>query len=86
MLRYSYGSTELRREITTWEELTICFAHTFNLSDANPDVHNALQLIHNVFLKVVSVAYLVDPHVHFQMQSMIECCNVAEGPEDDDDP
>ena len=63
----------------------MCFVHTFSLKDANPDVHNALQLIHNVVLKIVPVAYPVDPHVHCHNHSMIECYNVSGGPEDDDE-
>ena len=80
-----YVSAELRREITTWKELTVFFAHTFSFADANPDVHNALHIIHDVVLKVIPVTYLVDPHVHCQMQSMMECYNVTGGLEDDDD-
>ena len=37
-----YRSAELRREITTWEELTVLFVHTFSFADANPNVNNAL--------------------------------------------
>ena len=42
ILRSWYVSIELRREITTWEELMVFFTHTFSFTDANPDVHNAL--------------------------------------------
>ena len=42
MPRSCYISAELHREITTWEEMTVHFAHTFIFVDANPDVHNAL--------------------------------------------
>ena len=85
MSRSRYVSANLRREITTWEELTVFFAHTFYFANTNPDVHNALQLIRDVVLKVVPVAYLVDPHAHCHMQSMMECYNVSGGPEDDDE-
>ena len=36
-------------------------------------------------LKVVSVSYLVDTHVHCHMQLMMECYNVSGGPKDDDE-
>ena len=72
------------REITTWEELIVFFTHTFSFADANPDVHNTQQLIRDVILKVVAVAYLVDLHAHCHMQSMMECYNVAGEPNDDD--
>ena len=62
MPRSWYISVELRREITAWEELTVCFAHTFSFVDANPNVNNALQIIWSVVLKAVSGAYPVDPH------------------------
>ena len=64
--------------------MTVCFNHTFRFVDANPDVDNALQLICNVFLKVVLVAYPVDPHAHCHMQLMMECYNVSGEPHDDD--
>ena len=79
-----YISAELCREITTWEELTICFNHTFIFVDVNPDVHNALQLICDVFLKVVPVTYPVATHTHYHKKSMMECYNVS-GELDDDD-
>ena len=63
----------------------VCFIHTFSFADANPDVHNALQLIHDIFIKVVSVSYPVDPHAHCQIHSMMECYNVTRGLEDDYD-
>ena len=37
-----YITAELRREITTWEEMTVCFVHTFGFADANAEVNNAL--------------------------------------------
>ena len=53
--------------------------------DANSNVHNALQLIHDVVLKVVSVTYPMDLHAYFHMQVMnMECYNVS-GELDDDD-
>ena len=84
MLRSWYISPELHREITTWEELTIFFTHTFSFADANPYVHNALQIIYDVVLKLVPVAYLVDRHAHCQMKSMVECYNMSRRPDDDD--
>ena len=54
--------------------------------DANPNVHNVLQLIHDVVLKVFLVAYPMDPHAHYQMQSMMELYNVTGGLDDSDDP
>ena len=84
MLQYWYVSAELRKEITTWEELTIFYNHTFSFTDSNLDVHNVLQLIRDVVLKVVSIAYPVDPHANFHMQSMMECYNVSGEPDDDD--
>ena len=53
--------------------------------DANPNVHNVLQLIYDVVLKVVSVAYPMYPHAHCQMQSMMEFYNALGGPDDSDD-
>ena len=37
-------------------------------------------------MKVVPVAYPMDPHEAPMMQSMMECYNVIGGPEDEDDP
>ena len=85
MPRSWYISAEIRMEITTWKDLIVCFAHTFCFTNANPDVHNALQIIWDVVLKVVSVAYPVDPHAHCHMQSMMECHNMYGEPEDDDE-
>ena len=65
--------------------MIVLFNHTFNFADANPDVHNSLQLIRNVVMEVVSVAYPVDPHVYCQMQSMMKCYNVTGELYDDDD-
>ena len=75
---------ELCREITTWEEMMVFFAHTFSFTDSNPDVNNALQIIWDMVLKVVPIAYSVDPHAHCHMQSMMECYNVSGEPEDND--
>ena len=85
MSRSWYVSTKLRREITMWEELTCFFANTFSFKDSNPDVHNALHIIHDKVLKIVRVAYPVDPHVHCHNQSMMEFYNMYGGPEDDDE-
>ena len=51
MPRSWYISVELHREITTWEELTICFANTFGFADVNVEVNNALQLIQDVVVR-----------------------------------
>ena len=85
MPRSWYVAAELCREITTWENLIVFFSHNFCFVDANLDVHNALQLIRDMVLKVFRVAYPVDPHVHCHMQSMMECYNVSGRPEDDDE-
>ena len=76
MLRSWYILAKLHREFTTWEHLIVFFTHSFIFADANLDVHNVLQLIRNVVLKVVSISYRVDPHVHCGMQSMMECYNL----------
>ena len=57
MSRQWYVSAELRREITTWEDLTICFSYTFNFADTNPVIHSALQHICDVVLEINPVAY-----------------------------
>ena len=84
-MRSWYISVKLHREITTWEELTVCLTHTFSFIDANTDVDNALQLICDVVLKLVPVLYLVDPHAHCHKQSMMEYYSVSGEPEDDDE-
>ena len=66
--------------------MTVYFTHTFSFVDANLYVHNALQIIHGIVLKVVSVAYPMDLHAHCQMQSLMEFYNVTGRPEDGDDP
>ena len=40
MSRSWYISIELHREITTWEELRICFTNTLCFMDSNIDVNN----------------------------------------------
>ena len=65
--------------------MTVCFSHTFSFAEANPDNHNALQIIWDVVLKFVSVAYPVDPHAHCHMQSMMECYNISRKSKDDDE-
>ena len=57
----------------------------FSFQDANPEVHNALQIIHDVVLKVIPLAYPIDPHVHCSMQSMMTCYNIYGEPKDDDE-
>ena len=64
MSRSWYVAAELCMTITTWEELSVCFAQTFIFQDINPEVCNDLQIICVVVLKVTPVAYLVDPHAH----------------------
>ena len=85
MPRFWYVSAEMHKEITTWEELRVCFAHTFSFVDTNIEVKNALQIIRDVFLKFVTVAYPMDRHAHYHMQTMMECSNVSNEPEDDDE-
>ena len=62
MSRSWYVSAELRREITTWEELTIWFTYTLIFVDTNPTIHYSLKHIRDVVLKVVPVAYPMDLH------------------------
>ena len=73
MPRSWYISAKLCKEITTREEMVVFFVHTFGFSYANVEVNNALQIIRDVILKVVLVAYPVDPHVHYHIQSMMGC-------------
>ena len=63
----------------------VFFAQTFHFSYANLDVNNSLHIIWDVVLKLVPVAYPVDPHVQCHMKSMMECYNVSGEPEDDDE-
>ena len=44
-----------------------------------------LQIIRDVVLKVVPIAYPVDPHAHCHIKSMMECCNLFGELEDDDE-
>ena len=81
-----YVSAELRREITTWEELTSCFTHTFSFPDTNAARHGSLQHIHDVVLKAFLDAYPVDLHERCSIQSMMEFYNVTRGLDDGDDP
>ena len=85
MPRYWYISAELCREINTWEELTVSFAHKFDFVDVNTKVNNVLQIIWDVFLKFFLVAYPGDPHAHCLMQSMMECYNLSGESKDDDE-
>ena len=80
-----YVSTELRREIITWEDLMIYFSHTFSFADIDLVIHSALQHIHNFVLEVVPIAYPTESHEVPMMQSMIECYNITRGPDDEDD-
>ena len=86
MQRQWYISTELHGDITTWEELSVCFSHTFSFVDVDRVIHSVLQYIPDVVLKVVPVSYPGDPHEVPMMQSMMECYNVTGGPDDGDDP
>ena len=81
-----YVSVESHKEITTWEELSMCFSHTFSFEDVDPTIHSALQHICNVFMKVLPFTYPVDLHQTDIMQSMMECYNATGGPDDGDDP
>ena len=72
MPRQWYVSTEMHREITTCEELLIYFSHTFSFVDGDLVIHNALQHICDVVLKVVLVAYPMDPHEAPIMKSIME--------------
>ena len=85
MPRSWYVVTKLCRTITTWEELSVYCAHTFTFRDAHPEVHNALQLIRDVVLKVVPATCPIDPHAQCHMQSLMACYNISSEPEDDDD-
>ena len=64
----------------------ICFGDTLSFVNADPMIHSALQHIHGVVLKVVSVAYPIYPHETPMMQLMMECYNIIGGPNDGDDP
>ena len=57
----------------------------FNFQDANPEVCNSLHIIHDRVLKFIPVAYPIDPHAHFSIQSMMTCYNLFEEPKDDDE-
>ena len=63
----------------------VFFSHTFSFANANPNVHNALQIIWDVILKVVLVTYPMEPNAHCPMQSMMEYYNVSGEIEDDDE-
>ena len=65
--------------------MSIHFAQNFSFRDANLEFHNAIQLIHEVVLKVVPTAYPVDPHAQFHMQSLMTCYNISGELEDDGD-
>ena len=78
-----YVAAELRRTITTWEEMSFCFVQTFSFQDANPKVCNYLHIIHDVVRKFIPVAYLVDPNAHCSIQSMMTCYNLSGELEDD---
>ena len=85
MPRYWYVVAELRRTITTWEELSVFFVKMFSFQDANLEVCNALHIIHDVVLKFIPVAYSINPHANCSIQSMMTCYNLFEEPEDDDE-
>ena len=65
--------------------MSIFFSHTFSFADVDPMIHSDLQHICDVVLKVVLVAYHVDPHEAPMMQSMMDCYIVIGGHEDEDD-
>ena len=85
MPRSWYVAGELRRTITTWDELSACFVQTFSFHDSKPKVCNALHIIRDVVLKVIPVVYHVDPHAHCSIQSMMMCYNLYGEPEYDDE-
>ena len=85
MPRSWYVAAELRITITTWEELLVCFVQKFSFQDANPEVCNALHIICNLVLKVIPVAYPIDPHAHCSIQYMMSCYNLSREPKDDDE-
>ena len=72
MLRQWYVSVDLRREITTWEELSIFFSHTFRFANAGFVIHSVLKHIYNMVLNVSPVVYHVDLHEAPRMQLMVE--------------
>ena len=57
----------------------------FSFQDANPEVCNSLQIIHDIVLKVIPVVCLADPHAHGSIQSMMTCYDLFGEPEDDDE-
>ena len=85
MPRSWYVAAELRRTITTWEELSVCFMHMFNFQDADAKICNALHVIRDIVLKFTPVAYPVDPHANCYIQSMMMCYNLSGEPEGNDE-
>ena len=85
MPRSQYVATKLCRTITAWEDLSVFFVQTFSFQDTNPEVCNTLHIIYDIVLKVIPVAYPVDPHAHCSIQSMMTCYNLSREPEDDDE-
>ena len=65
--------------------MTVLFVHTFVFADANAEVNNSLQIIQDVILKVFPVAYPMNPHAHYHIQSMMECYKIFDNLEDDDE-
>ena len=57
----------------------------FSFQDINLEVCNALQIIHDVVLKVTLVSYPIDPHVHCSIQSMMTFYKFSGEFEDDDE-
>ena len=64
MRRSWYVAAELRRTITTWEELSVCFVKMFSFRDSNPEVCKYLHIIHGIVLKFIPIAYPIDPHAN----------------------
>ena len=79
-----YVAVELHRTITTWEELSVWFVQMFSFQDANPKVCNTLHIIRDIVLKVIPIAYPIDPHANCSIQSMMTCYNLSGKPEDDE--
>ena len=74
----------LRKTITTWEELSAHFVQTFDFQDVDAEVCNALHIIRDIVEKITPVAYPVDPHENWFVQSMMMCYNLSREPKDDE--
>ena len=79
-----YISTELQREITMWEELTVSFSHNFSFLNDDSIIHSALQHIRNIVLEIVPVALPAGLQETPVMTLLTKCHNVTRDPDDDD--